>query len=214
MLRYERRFLSLVPVLVLCACGAKEAPATPPLPTPPTPCPSTAVVSSATTTTAPTIASASPNTSASTDAPPIASVSVSASASAAIRNAPPDPPLPTTPLSGTVDGRPFAAVSALAVKDPEDPDARIIWMFDRAVACGTKLPPPGVRAVSARAPWALSDGFASESLSSAGAKSSFHSVRGAVLEMTTQPGAKARLLLRVRSNTIDVAGEIRPSVCP
>ncbi len=202
MLRYEPSVL----VLVLCACAAKEPPpATPPLPT--TPCPSSAasIASPA------AIVSVSPTTS-SEPTTPIASASASSSASPP--KTAPEPPLPTTALAGTVDGRPFTAVSAIAVRDPEDADYRVVWLFDRAVACGVKLPPPGVRAVSARAPWQLSDGFASEALSSGGAKPSFYSVRGAVLEMTTQPGARARLLLRVRSNAIDVAGEVKPTVCP
>lgn len=205
MLRYEPSAL-VVLLLVLCACAAKEAlPATPPLST--APCPSSA----ASIASPPTIVSVSPTTS-SDPTPPIASASASSSASPP--KSAPEPPLPTTPLAGTVDGRPFTAVSAIAVRDPEDADYRVVWLFDRAVACGVKLPTPGVRAVSARAPWQLSDGFASEALSSGGAKPSFYSVRGAVLEMTTQPGGKARLLLRVKSNTIDVTGEVKPTVCP
>ena len=204
MLRYEPSVL----VLVLCACAAKEPPAaTPPLPT--ASCPSTV----ASVASPPPIASASPTPS--TDPPPpIVTASASTSPSASPPKTPPEPPIPTTPLAGTVDGRPFTAVSAIAVRDPEDADYRVVWLFDRAVACGVKLPPPGVRAVSARTPWQLSDGFASEALSSGGAKPSFHSVRGAVLEMTTQPGGKARLLLRVKSNAIDVTGEVKPTVCP
>jgi hypothetical protein len=46
-----------------------------------------------------------------------------------------DTPVPSSPLSGTVDGRPFTAVSALAYADPEAPGNKLIQISEAAQDC-------------------------------------------------------------------------------
>lgn len=199
----------------ITACAAAPAPTAPVASaSSPPPCPSvpTAQAAAIPPPSAPVAAIPPPSASAPPVPAPSASITFTASASASAMTRPPtpiDPPIPSTPIAGTVDGRPFTAASALAVSDPESPGSKVVWLFDRAVACGAKLPPPGTRAVSFNAPWESGTGFGTESLSG-GAKPTFFSVRGDVVATAPQ----ARILVRVRSNAIQVEGEVRPTVCP
>lgn len=205
-----RSHLPSISALVLSACAASDPPRAAPLPT---------IASSA-----PTVASIAPTPSASSSsvAPaPIASVDAAPSSSAVVPAAPhdppnaktpEDPPIPKTLLAGTVDGRRFVLASALVVKDPAAPDGRILWMFDRPVTCGAQRPPPNARSVSVEVPWPMPQGFGAAGKAAGGVP--IYSMGGRLIDMSTTPVPRVRFLLRFHSDTIDVAGEVRATICP
>jgi hypothetical protein len=206
-------FVAVVAAGPILACaGAEPAPATPCASASalPTPLPSAATPPIAASTAPPPITPAAPTASAIASAAPVLSASASVSIATTPPAGPADPPIPSTPLAGTLDGRPFEAKSALAIKDPDDPTRRRVYVFDRAVTCAPKLPPAGVRVVEFSVPWESNTAFGFESMSG-GAHRAFTSVRGEILEANA---SSARISVRVRSNAMEVAGELRVSVCP
>ncbi len=85
-------------------------------------------------------------------------------------------------------------------------------MFDHPVLCGAQRPPSNARSVTVDVPWPMPQEFGSVRKAAGGVH--LYSMSGRAIDMSTTPVPRVRFLLRYRSDTIDVAGEVRATICP
>jgi len=132
------RCASVFLVVFGLACGGSKTPAEPPS--------GSADVGPAPTSSSPPIP---------TNTEPVASVAPASSAVPAASAQPSSPPVAAGPLKGTIEGKAFAAKSALAVLDPGDPSRKKVTIYDQKVDCKSrdKLTGKGRREVSVRVSW-------------------------------------------------------------
>lgn len=134
-------------------------------------------------------------------------------------------PVASSPLSGTIDGKPFEAKSAIATPDPKDGEASIT-VYDIEATCET-MNPQVDRRILTSVPWTpgternlkldFTDMKGSQTVTFVLGSSNniiSNSGRIEILEAPSEKGAKGKIRLRASAQSHRVEGEIAVTVCP
>ncbi len=133
-------------------------------------------------------------------------------------------PVASSPLSGTIDGKPFVAKSAIATPD-KDGEASIT-VYDIEATCDGQSPEVDRRILTS-VPWTagternlkldFTDMAGSQTVTFVLGSSNniiSNSGRIEILEAPSEKGAKGKIRLRASAQSHSVEGEIAVTVCP
>lgn len=131
-------------------------------------------------------------------------------------------PVSSEPLSGTIDGRPFTVVSALASSSSFEPTEKFVELHDTARGCDDySRPPVGSRTILFAREWAPASGPLSFSnnvtfvIQEADSPDNHVVTRGRLelIDMPAAKGAMATIRLRGINGTDRVEGQVSVTVC-